>query len=387
MNFGYIDNNGGSSTQSITITNNSSQTVELTGVGSIIFPYESSDSETGIYCTNAPSGSDTVQLAPGQSCTADVTLTFGDGQSVQDCYPADNTTCEYYYAPSFFVAPASNPNDSTGFYVPVEFVVGPPSGGPGIPTTPGPPSQQGGGSSTTPPPPSGPIQPATGCHQLPAGTVVAALATPDGGGYWIVDSAGQVSNCGDASPVFGQLSSPPPSPIVAAAESPGGLGYWMVSADGAVYAFGDAQYWGGANTLPTPLAAPIVGIGADQATGGYWLVGADGGVFSFHAQFEGSTWSDGITGLSGPHPLAAPIVGIDGSPDGQGYLLVGADGGVFTFGDAQFHGSVPGVLPPGTHLAKPVVGIVADPATGGYWMVASDGGVFSFHEQFYGSAA
>ncbi len=182
VDFGYIDNNGGSSTQSITITNNSSQTVELTGVGSIFYFNAPSDSETGIYCTNAPSGSDTVQLAPGQSCTANVTLTFGDGQYVQDCYPANNTTCEYYYAPSFFVAPASNPNDSTGFYVPVEFVVGPPGGGPGIPTTPGPPSQQGGGSSTTPAPPSGPIQPATGCHQLPAGTVVAALPPRMGAG-------------------------------------------------------------------------------------------------------------------------------------------------------------------------------------------------------------
>ena len=41
------------------------------------------------------------------------------------------------------------------------------------------------------------------------------------------------------------------------------------------------------------------------------MVGKDGGIFNFgNAGFYGSTYSYGLTGLSGSHPLSAPIVGI-----------------------------------------------------------------------------
>ena len=40
--------------------------------------------------------------------------------------------------------------------------------------------------------------------------------------------------------------------------------------------------------------------------------------------------------------LNAPIVGMAATPTGKGYWLVGADGGVFAYGDAEFHGSIPG---------------------------------------------
>ena len=70
------------------------------------------------------------------------------------------------------------------------------------------------------------------------------------------------------------------------------------------------------------------------------MVGADGGVFNFgSAKFLGSTYSYGITGLSGSHPLNAPVTGLISTPNGNGYWLVGADGGVFNFGSAKFLGS------------------------------------------------
>ncbi|MFM9481598.1 hypothetical protein, partial [Streptomyces scabiei] len=31
------------------------------------------------------------------------------------------------------------------------------------------------------------------------------------------------------------------------------------------------------------------------------------------------------------------------TPSGKGYWILGADGGVFSFGDAAFHGSLPGI--------------------------------------------
>ncbi|MHB8189914.1 MAG: hypothetical protein ACYDHP_05755 [Ferrimicrobium sp.] len=45
----------------------------------------------------------------------------------------------------------------------------------------------------------------------------------------------------------------------------------------------------------------------------YWLVASDSGIFNFgDAGFYGSTYTYGITGLTGSHPLNAPIVGMGG---------------------------------------------------------------------------
>jgi hypothetical protein len=86
--------------------------------------------------------------------------------------------------------------------------------------------------------------------------------------------------------------------------------------------------------------------------------------------------------------LAAPIVGGAALIGGEGYYEVGSDGGIFAFGDAQFYGSVPGVLKPGQKLNSPIVGIASSPDGAGYWLVAADGGIFSFGDApFYGSAA
>ena len=83
-------------------------------------------------------------------------------------------------------------------------------------------------------------------------------------------------------------------------------------------------------------------------------------------------------------PSNVPVVGIASSPTGNGYWVVAADGGVFSFGDAVFHGSVPGQLQPGQHLNVPVVGAAGN-GLGGYWLAAADGGVFSFDAAFKGS--
>ncbi|MGH9064954.1 MAG: hypothetical protein ACRD0L_13465 [Acidimicrobiales bacterium] len=194
-----------------------------------------------------------------------------------------------------------------------------------------------GNGPNTPPPGSTPPLPTTGTSTtcmstLPPGSVVGGAATANGGGYWAVDSAGDVA------------------------------------------AFGNAHCYGSLTGIH--LNAPIVGIAPDHQTGGYWLVASDGGVFSFNAPFHGS---------AGNVHLAQPVVGMAATPDGNGYFLVAKDGGVFTYGDAHFHGSVPGVLAAGQQLNAPVVGIATDAATGGYWVAASDGGVFSFDAAFHGS--
>ncbi len=173
-------------------------------------------------------------------------------------------------------------------------------------------------------------------------------------------------------------------------------GYVLAGAGGATYSFGSTNYGSTYSdgltglTGAHPLSAPVVAIATDPA-GGYWMAAKDGGVFNFgNAAFHGSTYSYGITGLGGSHPLNAPIVGMAATPHGNGYWLVAADGGIFDFGSAKFYGStysygITGLG--GSHpLNAPIVGMAATPNGKGYWLVAADGGVFDFGDaSFYGS--
>lgn len=308
INFGYINNNGGSSTQSVTFTNISNQTLDLGGYG-----YSADgdgDSMSGIYCVG--STGDTFTLSPGQSCTATITFKIVNGVTNTTCSQTADNDCEQAWAPLFGV---DQPGASTGsgFYVPFTATIGPPQT-----STPSP--SQGGF------PPG--VQAAQGCVTMPAGSVVGMAATSDDAGYWIVDSTGQVDACGDATTAYGELAFQADPPIVGMAVDPAGTGYWLVSANGEVYAFGSAVYHGGLTGVQ--LNKPIVGMAADPATGGYWLLGGDGGVFSFDAPFYGST---------GNIVLNKPIVGMEASPSGTGYRFVASDGGIFDFGSSQFYGS------------------------------------------------
>jgi len=118
--------------------------------------------------------------------------------------------------------------------------------------------------------------------------IVGMAPTPDGRGYWLVDSAGDVYSFGDAA-FHGSLASVGESDRMVAgiAAAPGGGGYWIVDAAGSIFSFGTATFHGSMGGVK--LNAPVIGMTVDQATGGYWLVAADGGVFSFQAPFEGST--------------------------------------------------------------------------------------------------
>jgi hypothetical protein len=108
---------------------------------------------------------------------------------------------------------------------------------------------------------------------------------------------------------------------------------------------------------------------------GYWQVASDGGVFSYgDAGFHGSLPGIGIHQTN--------IMGMARTPDDGGYWLVGTDGGVFSFGDAGFYGSLPGI---NVHVDN-IVGMAATKTGHGYWLVGSDGGVFAFGDAgFYGS--
>jgi hypothetical protein len=82
--------------------------------------------------------------------------------------------------------------------------------------------------------------------------------------------------------------------------------------------------------------------------GGYWLVAADGGVFAFgNAAYHGSVPGEGIDS-------PAPIEGIVASADGDGYWMTGRDGALYSYGDARFLGSLVGAS-----LSAPITGAAA----------------------------
>jgi hypothetical protein len=121
------------------------------------------------------------------------------------------------------------------------------------------------------------------------GSASLIAATPDGGGYWIANSAGNVVAFGDAVN-YGSVSGTLNEPIVGIAAMPSGHGYWLVASDGGIFAFGDAAFYGSTGGLT--LNEPIVGLAPTPTGNGYWMVAGDGGIFAFgDAPFEGSTGS------------------------------------------------------------------------------------------------
>jgi hypothetical protein len=200
------------------------------------------------------------------------------------------------------------------------------------------------------------------------GPGVAIATRSDGMGYWIVDTAGNVSHFGTAAGHGGRPPLRADEWVSAISSTPSGNGYWLFTIRGRVFAYGDAILLGDLGAAE--LNGPVIGSVATPSGRGYYMVASDGGVFGFgDARFRGSM---------GAMHLNRPIVGLSPTPNGRGYWLVASDGGVFAF-DAPFRGSMGG-----THLARAVNGLVA--YGNGYLMVASDGGVFDFSDKaFVGS--
>jgi len=229
----------------------------------------------------------------------------------------------------------------------------------------------------------------------PAPSQVTGFApTPDGHGYWMLTSDGGIFTFGDAQ-FYGSLPGiniTPNGARIAQSETlfayvgssqlflqatPDGHGYWIADSAGNVYCFGDARFFGtlseelgsandrrASSISPNPrdiakgypTTVPITAFVATPDGGGYMMAGTNGNVYTFgDALGRGSLSSVGIvvppvsiTGYTRPSTVDVNIplstVGdLIRTPDGGGYWMASLDGGVFTFGDAPFYGSIPGV--------------------------------------------
>jgi hypothetical protein len=140
--------------------------------------------------------------------------------------------------------------------------------------------------------------------------------------YWLYSDYGDVYH-GKGTSFYG---SPPHSHIVdkkitGMAATPDGKGYWLVDSRGRVYPYGDAT-----TARPSGVHGKVLGIVA-AAGGGYWLYTAGGNVY--HA--GGAPWyGSALHRGSG----AAKITGMSATPDKQGYWLVDSSGHVYSYGDA-----------------------------------------------------
>ncbi|MCA1846862.1 MAG: hypothetical protein LC792_27445, partial [Actinobacteria bacterium] len=132
-------------------------------------------------------------------------------------------------------------------------------------------------------------------------------------------------------------------PVLGSVATPSGGGYYMVASDGGIFTFGDATFRG--STGNVTLNRPVMAMAPAPDSSGYWLVASDGGIFAFGVPFHGSMAS---------YPLNKPISGL--VPGRNGYLMVAQDGGIFSFGEVAFHGSL-GAHPP----ASPVISVALQP--------------------------
>lgn len=216
--------------------------------------------------------------------------------------------------------------------------------------------------------------------------VVDFASTSDGRGYWMLAADGGVFTFGDAK-FHGSLRSRHLEPVparLAESESygayvtsdklffapiPNGRGYWIVDSAGDVFRFGEARSYGSVRSEARPPAedpdytasghpeAPaIAAFTATRDGKGYWMTGTDGQVYSFgdartygslpavHVDVSPST----IIGYAPPRAvyLSVPLTtagNLVATPDGRGYWIASLNGGVFSFGDARYYGSLPGI--------------------------------------------
>jgi Ricin-type beta-trefoil lectin domain-like len=161
-------------------------------------------------------------------------------------------------------------------------------------------------------------------------------------GYWAFTSKGNVDNEA-GTPWFGSLATANVSDVTGFAVTPDGEGYWLIESGGKVTSFGDAASVAGVHGITLRASScPVTGAATDPA-GGFWAYTACGDVYAVAgARFYGSKAGSGISDITG---LAA-------APGGGGYWLVHSDGTVYHYGDAT-EGTSPG--------SAGLTGAVADP--------------------------
>jgi len=118
-----------------------------------------------------------------------------------------------------------------------------------------------------------------GSHQI---TVADVIANPAGPGGWTFSTHGSVYPFGGTSNYGQPGNQPPPFVAVAAAATADGHGYWVLTANGTVYSYGDARpaTSGAAAVHVLPQDTHAVAIIPEADAAGYWIVTSSGAVLN-----------------------------------------------------------------------------------------------------------
>jgi hypothetical protein len=171
---------------------------------------------------------------------------------------------------------------------------------------------------------------------------ISGIVASPRGGYWLYTASGAVYTSAHAT-WYGSpwASHTRDYHITGMAPTPDGKGYWMVDSSGRVYHYGDAQ---ALTQYVSPNHPWISGIVASPR-GGYWLYTASGTVYtSAHATWYGSPWASHIRDYH--------FTGMAPTADGKGYWMVDSSGHVYHYGDA------PGLATGISSHSPPINGIV-----------------------------
>ncbi len=126
-------------------------------------------------------------------------------------------------------------------------------------------------------------------------TITGMAVTPDGRGYWLVDSAGQIFSYGDAAPLAKVSSSFRVRGIAAA---PGG-GAWVWTSHGNIYNVGGAPFYGSPYHEGYRTSS-FTGLGTTRDRAGYWMVESGGNVLPFGN-------AEPLPAITPKHPIAGLV--------------------------------------------------------------------------------
>ncbi len=252
----------------------------------------------------------------------------------------------------------------------------------------------------------------------PAAQVV---STPDGHGYWLVDTSGDISAYGDAAslPDPGQCDNsgcndvPAGTVIVGAASDVDGQGLWLLASSGETYGVGDAPAEAPetASSDPHSSGATAVAIVASPTANAYDVVYQDGCALAFGQGApvssttgpQGDCGTYGLSGQSAEGLFGGSIVAATYGTSG-GVVMVSNNRYVCALGSAVGYDDsndqwTEGCQPYSQSAPEDAVSIASSPPagttdssgqdeTGGYWILASSGQVTSYGSaQFAGDAA
>lgn len=167
---------------------------------------------------------------------------------------------------------------------------------------------------------------------------IIGMAAASGRGAYLLTAYGNVYNLGGAR-FYGspRHSHRRISTITGMALTPDGRGYWLVDSAGKVFRYGDA-----ASVTGISSRYPVKGVAAAPG-GGIWLWTSHGNVFDLGgAPFFGSPFAK--------HVRSGAFRGFARTPDGKGYWMVQSSGKGFAYGDAE---PLPAVAP-----KHPIIGMV-----------------------------